>query len=197
MMKITNLIKYASPRALLTLAAAWMLLPGFTKEAKAQVSCEVKNGKGMQPVSMNLSNSLTSSNNIAGKTFSYTTKSPGGGFRIECSGPDSSVVWTNINSTVNASSTGTEGPWTYYKVDEYFSMGFSWSDCSGTWYLPVRPFNGFCGWMWTVKSLREDNAKPGNEGDWVGRVETNWTVRLRVERAFSGPRAINFPNMFR
>ncbi|WP_447880268.1 hypothetical protein, partial [Serratia fonticola] len=182
-------------RALLALLALTAGTLATTREAAAQVSCQVANGKQMQPISMSMSQILNSATNVAGRIISYNTKSPGGGFRIDCSGPDASPVMTNLGVNNNIPQVGTDGPWTYYRVDDYFSIAFGWSDCSGTWYVPVRPFNSFCGWSWTVKSLREDNAnKPG---DYIGRVETIWTVRLRVERAFSGPRNINFPNIFR
>ncbi|WP_447880266.1 fimbrial protein, partial [Serratia fonticola] len=187
-------------RALLALLALTAGTLATTREAQAQVSCQILNGKQMQPITMNLSQNLTSGTNVAGRTHDYTTNTGGFTFGLECYGPDDALVWTTLGVGSNAITAGTEGPWTYYRVDDYFSVGFSWRDCS-TWYVPAPSFNFNCsGGVPTVKSLRQlidfSLSLGGNGELWIRRP-TTWTVRLRVERAFSGPRVVNFPNIFR
>ncbi|MDZ5731225.1 fimbrial protein, partial [Enterobacter sp. D2] len=191
MMKITNIMKYTYPRVLLTIAAAAASL--FTApEAMAFASCSLSPGTSTQYVNMNLSQTLTSGTNIAGRKFDFNTFTSGFKMKFECAGTPGSPVWTNVSMNQNIPVSGTDGPWTYYRVDDYFSIAFSWNDCSGSWYIPVGQFNGICG----IPKPHEILA----DGSYIydgARLDTTWTVRLRVERAFSGPRVINFPNMFR
>jgi type 1 fimbria pilin len=190
-------------RALLALLALTAGTLATTREAAAQVSCQIGKGMHMQPITMNLSQSLTSGTNVAGRTHDYTTNTSGFRFRLDCSAPsDNDMILTGVEVRNDAAVAGTEGPWTYYRVDDYFSIAFGWSDCSGTWYVPVRPFNSDCGGYLSIAYFKAADEvfavlgfPPGTDN--LIRRPTTWTVRLRVERAFSGPRVVNFPNIFR
>lgn len=178
-------------KALAALLALTIGTLSTTQNAVAQTTCSIT--PNMLPVRMDLSTHLTSGINVLGNTASYHTSTPGSPFTVINCTPalDPATGWfANLLTNVGISSgfpiVGREGPWTYYKVDEYFSIAFSWSDCSGTWYLPVVGFQSGCGFQMSTY--------PGSQ---YFRNPTTWTVRLRVERAFSGPRAVNLPNVFR
>ncbi|HCM9500253.1 TPA: fimbrial protein [Enterobacter asburiae] len=202
-MKITNIMKYASPRALLTLAAAWMLVLGFTKEAKAQVSCQIKDG-GMRAESLNVSTVLTTGTNVAGRTFNYNSYTPPFDWSLYCFGSETDIIYMKPVMNNNLPESGKDGSWTYYRVDDYFSLGFAVSDCSGTWHAPFQPVPIFScqNEPSTIKRLK-GFIYVQNYFGWgpadrllIKRDRTTWIVRLRVERAFSGPRNVNFPNIF-
>lgn len=148
-------------------------------------------------VNMDVSQALTTGTNIKDKAVSFSTVTPAFHFGLRCTGNNKDPIYTGVYVNPRITVAGTDGPWTYYRVDEYFSIGFSWSDCSGTWYIPVRPFNSNCNGRppFTVEDVLVANMWV-NGGDWITRERTTWTVRLRIERAFSGPRPVNLRNIF-
>ncbi|HHA2288291.1 TPA: hypothetical protein ACOEAZ_004470, partial [Enterobacter asburiae] len=180
-------------RLLAALVAVTAGILAYQKNAAATVNCEITSGNAMQQVFMDLSNSLTSGTNVIGKTKNYQVTTPGSGFWMSCTGNPGEIMFTNLGVASGLQVSGREGPWTYYKVDEYFSIGFMWNDCSGTWYVPVRPFSSSCGGNGTYDELIPSG---GVLNIYLGRVTTNWTVRLKVDRAFSGPRPVNLKNVF-
>ena len=167
----------------------------YQKDAAA-VACSASKTEN---ISMDVSQQLSSGTNIKGRVKTYSTVTGGYQFRVECTGNPKDFIYTNMRPGGNFPVAWTDGPWTYYRVDDYFSIALSWSDCSGTHYIPTPPFHGFCLngiYPVTVENMIQMNGSiPGKE--WMGRTRTTWTLKLRVERAFSGPRPVNLRNLFR
>ncbi|HCR2161524.1 TPA: fimbrial protein, partial [Enterobacter asburiae] len=182
-MDILNIQKVAE-----TFFSSFSFLLIVPVQSKATVECSLL--IAMIKVPIDISHSLNISSNVAGKSSEYKASTPQFNNSILCTGQPGSEVFDDIYVNPYLPVSGKDGPWTFYRVDDYFSTALSEEVCGQTKYVPSHKSNVLCGKKLYI-------GKNGRISMPVIRLKTLWTIRFRVERAFSGPRTVNLQDVFK
>ncbi|HHA2288284.1 TPA: fimbrial protein [Enterobacter asburiae] len=167
-----------------------MLQLYFINNSKANVECLIHSG-GARESTLDVSNTIPFGGNNLGKWFERRSLLAGGtAYKLACYGFGVINAHSVMNSSLPVSTV--DGGWVYHRVDDYFSIALALITCKDSGAVTVF-IPGYAG-LWCTPS---GPKAPYNLDlkKWNLQENSEWIVRIRVDRPFSGPRQVNSPRL--